>query len=81
MKERQFVSNVTRMTIPNTGAPYGRIERFVIDVDMNAVREYVMTGQGAEPWPDAVFGEILDSLYKMAQGVQFLETYKAGGRA
>lgn len=40
--------------------PHGRYHRFVIDIDMDAVRDYVMYSTGDVAWPVEVVDELID---------------------
>jgi hypothetical protein len=65
-RTRRFVTASEVVQIPNP-AGFGRTLRIVVDIDMNAVYEYVMyEGRDGAPWPQKVLGEILSTFADVA---------------
>lgn len=70
---RRFVTDLQTQVIPNP-AGYGRTLRMLIDVDMNAVSDYVMfEGKGDEPWPHKVLEEMLEAFMLEARKEQAIQ--------
>ena len=60
-----LIANITETEIPK--GERGRLHRFTIDVDMDAVGEYVLTGPGDMPWTLKLMHELSDGLMDFAQ--------------
>lgn len=59
--------------------PRGRYHRFVIDVDMDAVREYVLgAGTSIQPWPGVVIDEMVELLTEWASTGAVSSSYFKG---
>jgi len=59
---------------PKPGEYGGRITRFTIDVDIDAVHDYIFYESKAkdEPWPVAVVDEIIEQMTEWAGGEEFV---------
>lgn len=58
---KTLVANANYTYIPKDGR--GRLIRFVIDVDADAVQSYIYeAAERSEPWPTAVVLEIIDTI-------------------
>lgn len=68
MADRKFVTKLESAMMPNQEGS-GRTLRIVIEVDMNAVRDYVMfDGKGSDmPWTGKVIEEMLGALAEIAR--------------
>jgi hypothetical protein len=71
---RRFVVALGSHEVPKE--PFGRVTRFVFDVDTDAVRDYVMfEGRDTDtPWPAVVISELLAELTLWAQREEFISS-------
>lgn len=60
-----LIASITETEIPK--GERGRLHRFVIDVDMDAVAEYVLNGPGENSWVQKLLHEMADNVGDFAQ--------------
>jgi hypothetical protein len=68
--DNKLVKHVTSYNMPKEGEP-GQLVRIVADIDVTAIRDYVLYGNGARDWPLVVIDEMLYEIREIAAREQF----------